>query len=161
MSETKLLPPEEYYKTLPRKITSTGAIIFNGKEELLIVKPSYKPYWLVPGGTVEENETPRAGCRREIKEEIGLDVAELGFLGIIHMSAGNGKTESLQFFFDGGVLGDGEIARIKIDGEEIVEYRFAKVDEALALLGVGIRFRVASCLEARKAGKPGYFEGQN
>jgi len=64
----------EYYKTLPKKRAAVGALIFNHSDQLLIVKPNYRDRWLIPGGVVEENESPRAGCAREIKEELSLDL---------------------------------------------------------------------------------------
>lgn len=37
---------------------------------------NFAGHWALPGGKVEEGETPAAGAARETKEEIGLDIAE-------------------------------------------------------------------------------------
>lgn len=68
---------EEYYKTLPKKRMAVGVLFFNSNNELLIVKPSYKSGWSIPGGVIEQDESPRMGFIREVKEEIGLDVEPL------------------------------------------------------------------------------------
>lgn len=39
----------------------------------LLSRP-YKPLWHFPGGTVEADESPSAGCHREVLEELGIDV---------------------------------------------------------------------------------------
>jgi 8-oxo-dGTP pyrophosphatase MutT (NUDIX family) len=36
-------------------------------------KPS-KTYWVLPGGAIEENESPEEAAVREVKEETGLDI---------------------------------------------------------------------------------------
>ena len=60
---------------LPRIPASAGALIFDGSGRLLIVNPTYKKHWTIPGGIMEANgETPWEGCRREVREEVGLDV---------------------------------------------------------------------------------------
>jgi ADP-ribose pyrophosphatase YjhB (NUDIX family) len=102
-----------------------GALFFNKDNELLIVKPSYKNYWSIPGGTVDQDESPRQACAREIKEEIDLDVDTLRFLAVDYNSReSEEKNESLQFIFYGGVLSDELISKIKLDGKELIEYRF-------------------------------------
>ena len=42
----------------------------------------YKGYWDIPGGFLEEGEHPLDGLRRELREETGLDVEPLEFLGV-------------------------------------------------------------------------------
>ena len=51
-----------------------GCLLFNSEDEILIVKPTYKDYWTLPGGVVEQNESPRDACMREVKEEIGIEI---------------------------------------------------------------------------------------
>ena len=65
-------------KTLPKKRVASGALIFNEKEEFIIVEPSYKSDWEIPGGGIEKNESPQEALIREIKEELGVDLDALG-----------------------------------------------------------------------------------
>jgi mutator protein MutT len=40
----------------------------------------YGGYWGLPGGTVEENETPVEGMIREVEEELGITISDFRFL---------------------------------------------------------------------------------
>ncbi len=59
---------------LPGKQIGCSALLFNNEGYLLIVKPIYRSGWLLPGGFVEEGESPLQGCIREVKEELYIDV---------------------------------------------------------------------------------------
>ena len=148
----------DYYKTLPKKRMGVGALIFNEKEELLILKPNYKEHWSIPGGTIDENESPRQCCLREIKEEIGLELLEIIFICVDYNSADEEKTESLQFIFYGGVLNTDQIKKIKIQEKEIDEFKFMAVNEAKELLNERLKNRIEGCFESIKSGKPVYLE---
>ena len=51
-------------------------IIFNGQEEVLLFKHTYRQTpWSLPGGYLQAKEHPREGLEREIKEESGLVVS--------------------------------------------------------------------------------------
>jgi len=63
---------QKYLETLPMKRMGSGCLFFNSREQVLIVKSTYKLVWEIPGGVVEHNESPKQCCQREIKEEIGL-----------------------------------------------------------------------------------------
>ena len=52
------LPPQEYYRTLPRHIAGAGAIFHDAAGRILLVKPSYRDTWQIPGGGMEEGEYP-------------------------------------------------------------------------------------------------------
>lgn len=56
--EKKLLPEKEYLESLPKKRMGVGVLFFSG-DKILILKPTYKDYWLLPGGAIDLNESPR------------------------------------------------------------------------------------------------------
>ena len=49
-----------------KKVMAAAALIQNDLGALLIVKPNYRDGWLLPGGMVELNESPKRACQREI-----------------------------------------------------------------------------------------------
>lgn len=54
---------------------AAGALFRDADGRMLLVDPTYKPTWDLPGGDVEKDESPQATCRREIGEELGPDRA--------------------------------------------------------------------------------------
>jgi 8-oxo-dGTP diphosphatase len=119
----------------PAKIRSAAcAIILNDDNELLIVKPTYRKDWLLPGGCIELNESPSSACNREIKEEIGLNLNVDRLLCFEYQSEHDGKTESLQYTFYGGIISSNEIASIKLQESELMEYRFMNYEDTKGIL---------------------------
>jgi ADP-ribose pyrophosphatase YjhB (NUDIX family) len=62
-----------------RFAVSAGAIISDDRGRVLLLKHRFRPGsgWGMPGGFLEKGEQPEAGLRRELREEIGLEVSEL------------------------------------------------------------------------------------
>ena len=63
-----------------------GALIINDNNEILLLKRSGKirnedGFWSKPGGSVEFGEKVTDAIKREIKEELGVDIELLQFLG--------------------------------------------------------------------------------
>jgi ADP-ribose pyrophosphatase YjhB (NUDIX family) len=60
--------------TQARKRVSADAIVRDERGQVLVVRPTYKPGWDMPGGMAEANERPDIAARRELREELGLDL---------------------------------------------------------------------------------------
>lgn len=142
---------ENYYKSLPAKRMAAGALLFDVTGAFLIVKPSYKDGWEIPGGVVNQDESPRAACAREIQEELGLQIADLQLLCVDYTPRQAVKSESLHFIFYGGTLNHEQIAAIKLPADELSEWKFATVGEAASILrgSVGKRARTALAAHQR------------
>ncbi|MEA5153177.1 NUDIX hydrolase [Raineyella sp.] len=136
---------------VPQEIpVSAGAIILDDRGRLLILKPTYKAGWTIPGGIMEASgETPWQACRREVFEEVGL-VVEAGRLVCVDTRpAHDGRKLGLRFLFHCGALRPEQALGIVIDRVEIEDHRFAPLDEALTLLRKPVRRRVRRGLDAR------------
>ena len=54
------------------KPAAIGIIFRNNNSEVLIVQRRDVPVWVLPGGGIDEGETPEQAVVRELKEETGL-----------------------------------------------------------------------------------------
>lgn len=149
--------PQEYYASLPKKRMGAGCLFFDRTGRLLLLKPTYKDYWLLPGGVVEANESPLQACIREIKEEIGIEYQPQRLLCIDYVSANKTHSESLQFVFLGGVI---DPSKIKLNDREIAAYEFLKKTEAILKLGFYSQRRIGKCLEYLESDRTLYLENQ-
>jgi 8-oxo-dGTP diphosphatase len=63
---------------------SIDAVIVDNKKILLIKRGSdpYKGFWALPGGYVEWNESTQDAVKREVKEELNLDVIACDLIGV-------------------------------------------------------------------------------
>ncbi len=128
---------------IPRIPASAGALLFDDADRLLILKPTYKAGWTIPGGQLEEGgESPWEACRRETLEECGLEIERARLACVDFLRPRRGRPGGVRFLFDCGTLREQQVAAITIDGEEIDEYRFADLTEAAALLSGPLRRRV-------------------
>ncbi len=150
----------EFYTSLPTKRMGAGALFFNTAGNILIVKPTYKDCWEIPGGIVEENESPRQAVEREVHEEIGLKCRVITLLSTDYQHPVEQKTESIMFIFEGGVLDEKEINQIKIDGTELSEYRFVPLAEAMKLLSPVLARRMEQTVMAHKNKTAVYLENR-
>ncbi|MFW6271151.1 MAG: NUDIX domain-containing protein [Bacillota bacterium] len=148
------------WERIPKKRSSSGAIIFNKNEKLLIVKPTYREKWLIPGGVDEYNESPLSSCRREIKEEIGLNIEIEKLLSFDYKPGSESYLEGFSFIFYGGKLSDEQISQIKLQKEEISEYKFIEKDRISKMLVDKLKQRVLVSLDALDNDTSYYLEGQ-
>jgi 8-oxo-dGTP diphosphatase len=149
--EGTLAGPEEFYANLARERVGSGALTTDPIGRVLMVEPTYKANWEVPGGAVENDETAFDACRRECREELGLEVDVGRLLVIEHQCDGGHRGDSIMFIYDCGVLsGDGEI---RLPSDELRSFWFVdeRVLEDLAVERLSRRLRYA--LLARREGR--------
>jgi 8-oxo-dGTP diphosphatase len=141
-------PPGGAYSS-PALTASAGATIFDRQGRLLILKPTYKTGWTIPGGVMEaDGETPWQACRREVREECGLDVVS-GRLACVDFRPprADGSQGGIRFLFDCGRLGDEALGSVILQPEEISEHLLVPIADALQLLRPAISRRVNAALD--------------
>ena len=62
------------------------AVVFNEKEEILLVREKADGRWSLPGGWSDVGYSPKEVAAKEVKEETGLDVRPVRLLAVMDMS---------------------------------------------------------------------------
>ena len=140
----------EYYASLPRKRVAAGALLTDADDAILVVEPTYKSHWEVPGGIVEDGETARAACARECFEELGLRIAVGRLLVVEHQAGMGARGDSLMLVYDGGSLAAD--ADVRLPPAELRSHRFVSPDELDELMGARLANRLRHALVARRTG---------
>jgi len=105
----------EYLPAIP---ASAGALIFDRAGRLLILKPTYKSGWTIPGGVMEaDGETPWEACRREVREECGIEVRRGRLACMDFRRPKPGRAGGIRFLFDCGRIDDQALAGIVVQPE--------------------------------------------
>jgi ADP-ribose pyrophosphatase YjhB (NUDIX family) len=138
----------EYVAGLARKRVAAGVVFRALDGRVLLVEPSYKVNWEIPGGAVEAGESPWDGAARELREELGWERPVGRLLVVDQVRTQTRRPEGIVFVFDGGVLSDAEVDELTFPDGEIVSAGFYTVDEARALVKPLLADRIAVALEA-------------
>jgi 8-oxo-dGTP diphosphatase len=66
-------------------VLAVGAFILKDKKLLIVKKSPYENIdaglWTIPGGKIEKDESIIDGLKREIKEEVNLEISNYQWLG--------------------------------------------------------------------------------
>jgi len=66
-------------------LLATDCVVFDSQDRVLLIRRAHPPFegdYALPGGFVEVGEPVEDACRRELKEETGIDVRELKLVGV-------------------------------------------------------------------------------
>lgn len=89
---------------LPEKRVIGHVVFTDALGRVLLVEPTYKPDWELPGGIVEAGESPAVGARRELEEELGFSVP-LGTPALVDwMPPYLGWSDAIEFIWHAGAL---------------------------------------------------------
>ena len=112
---------------------TVGALIVNDKGEILLVR-SYKwgRKYVVPGGHVELGERLETAIKREVKEEVGLEVEPVKLLSVQEAIYPVDYIKREHYIFLDYLCRTHE-SKVKLDGNEIQEYIWMAPKDALQL----------------------------
>ena len=105
-------------------------ILYKSGEILLVKSFKWKDFWTVPGGHIEVGETAENAVKREIKEEVGLDISSARLLLIQEaIYPKNFNLHKHFIFLDYLCLSKSK--EVELDNREIQEYVWMTPEEAL------------------------------
>lgn len=146
--------PVTWHAGLPGVVAAAGALIRDGAGNVLIVKPSYRDHWTLPGGICEFGEPPQAGCAREVAEEIGLNLPVGRLLSVDWQPPqpvyGAAARPAVYFIFDCGTLR--ALSGVRLQADELDDCQFATEAALRDLLAPLALPRVRAAIAARKSG---------
>jgi len=148
-----LLPFDDYVAGLDRKRMSAGVLFHDADARVLLVEPTYKQEWEIPGGAVEAGEAPWSTAVREAYEEVGSSRPVGRLLVIDHVPAEGIMPEGLAFVFDGGPIGQSEVEAIRSVDPEIHSVGLFSAAEVRERAKPSLAARIAAALEAVRSGK--------
>ena len=153
MNDTKYSP--EYFAYLAegnakqaRKRVAADVLILDSRERILLVNPTYKAFWDLPGGMAESNESPRMAATRELQEELHLNLSLGQLLTIEWVCPRPPWDDLLHFVFYGGIQDSNCVPISNIDRSEISESEFCSVLEAKHRLREDVAYRLDQALRA-------------
>lgn len=141
---------------LPRRRIAATMLLTDRCGAMLIVEPTYKKGFEIPGGVVEDGESPRAGAAREVAEELGITRTPGALLVIDHVPAAGRRTEGLVVVFDGGQIDDP--ATLVLARDELRSHAFVAPDRLGEYLPALQTRRALAALRARGQGAAVYLE---
>ena len=147
---TQYLPPDQYYATLPRHIAAAGVVFHDADGRFLLVKPTYRDGWEIPGGGLDAGEDPVRAARREIKEELGIDLVPGRLLAVDWVpERPDGRPPLANYLFDGGRTTERLLQeRVHLDTTELSQWQLAAPDQWEALLAPHMIRRLHACARA-------------
>jgi 8-oxo-dGTP diphosphatase len=142
----------------PRKRVSADMLLRDQRGQILLVNPTYKPDWDMPGGMAEGNEPPAEAAQREVHEELALDIQPQRLLCVDWVPPHDPWDDLLAFIFDGGVLTDEQIDGIRLLDGEIHCAEFLTADQASRRLSQRTWRRLHAAIQALDNGAARYLQ---
>ena len=100
-----------------RRFTVTvGAMLFDAAGRILLLEHVFRPDsgWGIPGGFVGRREQPEEALRRELREEIGIEIEDARLLFVRAL----GRPRQIEIYFRARVVGDPKPSSFEIKQAE-------------------------------------------
>jgi 8-oxo-dGTP diphosphatase len=136
---------------------SAGAVFVDDAGAVMLVRPTYKSYWDVPGGYVEPGESPHEACVREVREELGI-TPPIGRMLVVDWAPTEAEGDKLLFLFDGGTLGAAMLDKIELQESEIDRHAYIATHDLPGVTIPRLVRRLTAALAARATDTTRYLE---
>jgi 8-oxo-dGTP pyrophosphatase MutT (NUDIX family) len=143
---------------LPRKRAISQMLVRDLEGRVLLCRLTYKQDWDLPGGVVEVGESPHLAVSREVKEELGLELAAGDLLLTDWLPPWSGWDDAVCLVFDGGSHDASLLETAVLQAREIRDVRFCTLDEVRANAADFTARRIESALANLEPGGPSYTE---
>jgi 8-oxo-dGTP pyrophosphatase MutT (NUDIX family) len=123
---TKILPEKQWLATQPKKLVGAKVVIKSVDGKVLLVKPTYKPTWQLPGGVVEASESPLTAAVREVCEEteITCDEADFQLIDVVFRA-----DQDILFVLYEYTKQIDNMSKLHIQAEELETYEWVSPEE--------------------------------
>lgn len=138
-------------------MSAAGALFVDDHGKVLLVEPTYKEHWEIPGGYIEPGETPSQACARELVEELGMPLP-IGRLLVVDWAPTELDSHKVLFIFDGGTLTPPTISAIRLNPTELASYEFVPPPDLPARLIPRLTRRLLAAIDAQRTGRTVYLE---
>ena len=115
---------------LPMKHVITQGLIRSDTGKVLLCELTYKREWDLPGGIVDPGESPSQALSREIVEELGLTLRNLGLRLVNWLPPWRGWDDACLFVFDLGVHAESLTTGLVLQPREIAAVHWCTPAEA-------------------------------
>jgi 8-oxo-dGTP diphosphatase len=99
-----------------RRFTVTaGAMIFDEAGRILLLEHVFRPDsgWGIPGGFIKKREQPEEGLRRELREEVGIEIEDVQLLFVRILGQ-----PQIEIYFRARAIGDPKPSSFEIKRAE-------------------------------------------
>jgi 8-oxo-dGTP pyrophosphatase MutT (NUDIX family) len=128
-----------------RLALSAGVVFLDSSSRVLLVHQSYgRLAWSLPGGILEEGESPHEAAHREVMEEIGLD-ATIGHLVGVYF---NQRHNAMIFGFVGRLPDDAEPAIT--DRDELDDIGWFSIDRLPSPTRTSLRYLLGDAVAGHR-----------
>ncbi|WNB86686.1 NUDIX hydrolase [Cellulomonas sp. ATA003] len=129
---------------------AAGVLFRDDDGRVLLVKPSYKDGWEIPGGYVETGESPRAAAIREVREELGIELGVTD-LSVTDWAPHPDEGDKILFIFHGRTVDQRDLDRFELDHTEVIDAKFFPVEELASVMPDRLARRVVEATRQRAA----------
>ncbi len=140
-----------------RKRVSADVLIRDSQNRVLLVQPSYKPGWDLPGGMAEANEPPHEAAIREVQEELGLSITIRQLLCLDWVRPHGPWDDLLAFVFEADFDDPAaEFGDVRPHDAEILRAEFIPIDQAQRRMKDALRTRLTAAWGALESSRTAY-----